>query len=151
MFGFIEDIEFFESRIPYTVDVMLTLDLSQAVDIQFDQRPDFYSDLNPTTPSDAYDESMDGMLTFTKPAYDQAGLISLIVPKDTGDGSDSDGLFASIAQLFTDNPGTMIFILLLILLSAGGAGYAMRNEKEEIQMAILEEDESEGEIEDDAS
>ena len=151
VFGFIEDIEFFESRIPYTVDVMLTLDLSQAVDIQFDQRPDFYSDLNPTSPSDMYDASMDGMLTFTKPAYDQAGVISLIVPKETRDRSDSDGLFASIAQLFTDNPGTMIFILLLILLSAGGAGYAMRNEKGKIQMAILEEDESEGEIEDDES
>ena len=54
-------------------------------------------------------------------------------------------------RLFTDNPGTMIFILLLILLSAGGAGYAMRNEKEEIQMAILEEDELEDEIEDDES
>ena len=34
---------------------------------------------------------------------------------------------------------------------SGGAGYAMRNEKEEIQMAILAEDESEGEIEDDES
>ena len=45
----------------------------------------------------------------------------------------------------------MIFILLLILLSAGGAGYAMRNEKGKIQMAILEEDESEGEKEDDES
>ena len=98
-----------------------------------------------------YDASMDGMLTFTKPAYDQEGVISLIVPKETRDRSDSDGIFASIAQLFTDNPGTMIFILLLILLSAGGAGYAMRNQKEEIQMAILAEDESEGEIEDESS
>ena len=151
VFGFIEDLEFFESRIPYTVDVMLTLDLSQAVDIQFDQRPDFYSDLNPTTPSDMYDASMDGMLTFTKPAYDQEGVISFITPKETGDDSDDGGIFASIAQLFTENPATMMFILLLILLVAGGVGYTMRSEKEEIQMAILEEDESEGEIEDDAS
>jgi hypothetical protein len=130
---------------------MLTLDLSQPVDIQFDQRPDFYSDLNPTTPSDMYDASMDGMLTFTKPAYDQEGVISLITPKETGEDSDEGGIFASIAQLFTDNPATMMFILLLILLVAGGVGYSMRNEKEEIQMAILEEDESEGEIEDDES
>jgi hypothetical protein len=36
----------------------------------------------------------------------------------------------------------MMFILLLILLVAGGVGYSMRNEKEEIQMAILEEDET---------
>jgi len=142
VFGFIEDIEFFESRIPYTVDVMLTLDLSQPVDIQFDQRPDFYSDLNPTTPSDMYDASMDGMLTFTKPAYDQEGVISLITPKETGEDSDEGGIFASIAQLFTDNPATMMFILLLILLVAGGVGYSMRNEKEEIQMAILEGNEA---------
>ena len=65
LFGFIEDIEFFESRVPYTVDVMLTLDLSESVDIQFEQRPDFYTDLNPTTPSEMYDDSMDGMLTLS--------------------------------------------------------------------------------------
>ena len=145
VFGFIEDIEFFESRIPYTVDVMLTLDLSQPVDIQFDQRPDFYSDLNPATPSDMYDSSMDGMLTFTKPAYDQAGVISLIKPKASNNGDSDEGLFSSIAQLFSDNPVTIFFILVLILLAAGGAGYSMRNEKEEIQMATLA-DESEDEV-----
>ena len=84
LWGFLGDIEFFESRVPYTVDVMLTMDLSQPVDIQFEQRPDFYSDLNPTTPSDDYEEDMDGMLTFTRSAYDQATVVSLIQPKAMG-------------------------------------------------------------------
>ena len=146
LFGFLEDIEFFESRVPYTVDVMLTLDLSNPIDIQFEQRTGFYSDLNPTTPSDMYDESMDGMLTFTKPAYDQAGIISLIEPKVPVADDNSDGFFASIAQLFTDNPITLTFILLLILLVVVGTAYATRDE-EEILTAILEDDE----LKDDAS
>ena len=69
-------------------------------------------------------------------------MISLITPKETGEDSGEGGIFASIAQLFSENPATMMFILLLILLVVGGVGYAMRNEKEEIQMAILEEDEA---------
>ena len=41
---------FFEASIPYTVDAVLTIDLSTPVDISIPQRPDFYSDLDPTTP-----------------------------------------------------------------------------------------------------
>ena len=55
---------------------MLTMDLSQPVNIEFEQRPDFYSDLNPTTPSEEYENDMDGMLTFTRTAYDQATVVS---------------------------------------------------------------------------
>ena len=61
LFGFIEDPEFFESRIPYTVDVILTLDVTEPRDIAFEQKPDYYSDLDPATPSENYDASMDGM------------------------------------------------------------------------------------------
>ena len=60
--GVFEDPEFFEASIPYTVDVALTLDLSSPVDITIPQRPDFYSDLDPTTPSDAWDESYSCLL-----------------------------------------------------------------------------------------
>ena len=62
--GILNDAEFFESRIPYTVDVTLTLDLSQPVDISIEQRPDFYSDLDPAAPSNDYNSESDGMLTF---------------------------------------------------------------------------------------
>ena len=42
----------------YTVDVMLTLDLSEKRIIEFEQKPDFYSDLDPTSPSDEYNDDM---------------------------------------------------------------------------------------------
>ena len=142
---FLGDIEFFESRVPYTVDVMLTLDLSQPANIQFEQRPDFYSDLNPTTPSEEYDDSMDGMLTFTRQAYDQATVVSLIKPKDMSTGSgDSNGFFSSLGGLVADHPLAVIFSLLMLLGAAGTAGYTVRLQTEEdvddaIIMAELEE------------
>ena len=139
LWGFLGDIEFFESRVPYTVDVMLTMDLSQPVNIEFEQRPDFYSDLNPTTPSDDYDNSMDGMLTFTRQAYDQATVVSLIKPKDMGTGAgDSAGFFSSLGGLIADHPLAVIFSLLMLLGAAGTAGYAVRLQtKEDVEDAII--------------
>ena len=139
LWGFLGDIEFFESRVPYTVDVLLTMDLSQPVDIQFEQRPDFYSDLNPTTPSDEYEDDMDGMLTFTRSAYDQATVVSLIQPKDmAGDGDKSEGFFSSLGGLIAEHPFAVIFSLLMLLGAAGAAGYAVRLQTEEdIEDAII--------------
>ncbi|MBN30083.1 MAG: hypothetical protein CMB34_05410 [Euryarchaeota archaeon] len=139
LWGFFNDIEFFESRIPYTVDVMLTMDLSQPVNVQFEQRPDFYSDLNPTTPSDEYDESMDGMLTFTRPAYDQATVVSLIQPKSMSGGtSSSDGFFSTLGGIIADHPFAVIFSLLMLIGAAGTAGYAVRLQTEDdVEDAVL--------------
>ena len=139
LWGFLNDIEFFESRVPYTVDVMLTMDLSQPVNVQFEQRPDFYSDLNPTTPSDEYDESMDGMLTFTRPAYDQATVVGLIQPKNTGDGTvASDGFFSTLGGIIADHPFAVIFSLLMLIGVAGTAGYAVRLQTEDdVEDAVL--------------
>jgi len=130
LFGILDDPEFFESHIPYTVDVMLTLDLDSPVDIAFDQRPDFYSDLDPAPPSEDYDDSMDGMLTFTRLAYDQQTVVGLIQPKATGDDGGSDGFFSSLGDLLADHPFAVMFFMLLILLGAGGAGYALRERKD---------------------
>ena len=139
LWGFLNDIEFFESRVPYTVDVMLTMDLSQPVNVQFEQRPDFYSDLNPTTPSDEYDESMDGMLTFTRPAYDQATVVGLIQPKNTGGGTiASDGFFSTLGGIIADHPFAVIFSLLMLIGVAGTAGYAVRLQTEDdVEDAVL--------------
>lgn len=139
LWGFFNDIEFFESRIPYTVDVMLTMDLSQPVNVEYEQRPDFYSDLNPTTPSDEYDESMDGMLTFTRPAYDQATVVSLIQPKSMSDGtSSSDGFFSTLGEIIADHPFAVIFSLLMLIGAAGTVGYAVRLQTEDdIEDAVL--------------
>ena len=137
LFGFLEDIEFFESRVPYTVDVMLTFDLSQPVNIDFEQRPDFYSDLNPAPPSETYNPMMDGMLTFTRDAYDQQTVVLLIEPKVDSTNEESGGLFSTLGEIFTQNPLVMSLILLLVILVAAGIGYTMRSPKEEIQVAIL--------------
>ena len=139
LWGFLNDIEFFESRVPYTVDVMLTMDLSQPVNVQFEQRPDFYSDLNPTMPSDEYDESMDGMLTFTRPAYDQATVVGLIQPKNTGGGTvASDGFFSTLGGIIAEHPFAVIFSLLMLIGVAGTAGYAVRLQTEDdVEDAVL--------------
>ena len=123
--GVLEDPEFFESRIPYTVDVVLTLDLSEPVELSFEQKPDFYSDLDPTTPSDNYDASMDGMLTFTRGVYDQEAIVMLIEPKLENENED-EGFFSALATLFEDYGIGMTFLFLFFLLIAGGVGYLIR-------------------------
>ena len=145
LFGILDDPEFFESHIPYTVDVMLTLDLVSPVDIAFEQRPDFYSDLDPAPPSEDYDDSMDGMLTFTRLAYDQQTVVGLIQPKATGDDGESDGFFSSLGDLLADHPFAVMFFMLLILLGAGGTGYALRERKDYAVDLVLDAELTENE------
>ncbi len=138
LWGFLSDIEFFESKVPYTVDVMLTLDLSQPVNVQFEQRPDFYSDLNPTTPSEDYDPSMDGMLTFTRAAYNEANVIVMIQPKAVESEATSSGFFTSFGELIADHPFAVIITLLMLIGAAGTAGYTVRlQSREEVEDGIL--------------
>ena len=80
---------------------------------------------------------MDGMLTFTRDAYDQQTVVLLIEPKVDSTNEESGGLFSTLGEIFTQNPLVMSLILLLVILVAAGIGYAMRNPKEEIQVAIL--------------
>ena len=138
LWGFLGDIEFFESRIPYTVDVMLTMDLTQPVNIEFEQRPDFYSDLNPTTPSDEYEDSMDGMLTFTRKAYDQAAVVSAIAPKTTTEVSSESGFFSRMAGVIADHPLAVLIALVMLIGAAGTVGYNVRLQTEEdVEEAVL--------------
>ncbi len=129
--GIVEDQEFFESRIPYTVDVILTLDLDSPVDISFEQRPDFYSDLDPTSPSDEYDSSMDGMLTFTRNVYDQQTIVGMITPKSSNEDSTTEGFFSALGNLFAEHGIIMTMFSIIILLSAAGIGYVIRSSKED--------------------
>ena len=127
--GLLNDPEFFESRIPYTVDVTLTLDLSEPVDISIEQRPDFYSDLDPALPSDSYDSDNDGMLTFTRPVYDQQAVALLIQPKVVESTDDKDGFFSAFSDLFSNYFGTASFFFLFVILSALGIGYLVRSSR----------------------
>ena len=128
LWGVLEDPEFFESRIPYTVDVLLTLNLNEPVNIAIEQRPDFYSDLDPAAPSELYDSDMDGMLTFTRLAYDQSAVVGLIKPKVMGDDKSSDSFFSSIAELYAEYPFAMLLITLLVIAGMAGVGYAINTQ-----------------------
>ena len=51
-------------------------------------------------------------------------------PKSAGGEEGSDGFFASLSDLLADHPFAVLFFMLLVLLGAGGAGYALRERKE---------------------
>ena len=138
LFGVIEDPEFFESRIPYTVDVLLTLDLSQPVDIAFEQRPDFYSDLDPASPSEVYDSGNDGKLTFTRLVYDQSAVVALIKPKDMSGEEDNEGLFSSLTSMYTEYPLAMSFLSLMLVVALVGLGYSLKESNNRILLSSKE-------------
>jgi len=138
LFGFIEDPEFFESRIPYTVDVILTLDVSEPRDIAFEQKGDFYSDLDPTTPSENYDASMDGMLTFTRNVYDQQAVVELIKPKVMVEDDSSDGFFSALGEIFSEYGFAMSSMIILFMLIAGGVGYQISMRRDGVEMVDQE-------------
>ena len=138
LFGVIEDPEFFESRIPYTVDVLLTLDLSQPVDIAFEQRPDFYSDLDPASPSEVYDFDNDVKLTFTILVYDQSAVVALIKPKDMSGEEDNEGLFSSLTSMYTEYPLAMSFLSLMLVVALVGLGYSLKESNNRVLLSSKE-------------
>ena len=64
--------EFLEPRVPYTVDVLLTLDVTSDVIVEVPIRNDGYSDLDPAPPSDLYDPSSANDLVMLRPVYDES-------------------------------------------------------------------------------
>ena len=128
VWGAVQDSEFFESSVPYTVDVVLTLDLSEARDIAFDQRPGSYSDLDPTLPSPSYTSDMDGQLTFTRGVFDQAAVAALaegLIDEVTSE--EEQGFFGALATLITTYTGSSFVSLMLIILLALGVSTLVRN------------------------
>ena len=89
----------------------LTLDLSQPVDISIEQRPDFYSDLDPAAPSNDYNSDLDGMLTFTRPVYDQQAIVALIQPKVVVSDDVDEGFFSDLGELFSNYFGAQFLLL----------------------------------------
>ena len=143
LLGVLEDPEFFESRIPYTVDVLLTLDVSSPINIAFEQRPDFYSDLDPALPSEDYDSSNDGQLTFTRLVYDQAAVVALIKPKQTESSSTSEGFFSSLSEMYSNYPFAMSFMTLMLIVALIGTGYSLKTSQGRL---VLTNDDSEQEV-----
>ena len=125
--------EFAEPRVPYTVDVLLKLDVSEPRFIEFEQRLDGYTDLDPAIPSSDYNSSNAGNLIYIRPVYDQSK-IPLWQQQDLGVQSDSG---------FPIGILTLAILLTLILV---GSAIAIKKhiDSREIQFAeiISKEDES---------
>ena len=119
--GIAEDTEFFESSIPYTVDVVLTLDLSSPVVVELPQKPDYYSDLDPTTPSDAWDDSFTGNLIFIRDVYDQPAVIEQIQPKLQEDES-PDSFFGALSDILQEYTFASLFSIIFLILALLGVG-----------------------------
>jgi len=69
--GVLTGSEFMEPRVPYTFDVLLTLDVSEERIFEVPLRFDGYSDLDPAHPSDFYDPDTAFDLVMVRPVYDE--------------------------------------------------------------------------------
>tara|TARA_B100001250_G_scaffold914_1_gene835 strand:+ start:70 stop:918 length:849 start_codon:yes stop_codon:yes gene_type:complete len=70
--GILSGSEFMEPRVPYTFDVLLTLDVSKQQTVEVPLRYDGYSDLDPAQPSDLYDPDSSFDLLMVRPVYDES-------------------------------------------------------------------------------
>ena len=113
------------------------------MNIAFEQRPDFYSDLDPALPSDVYDSNNDGKLTFTRLVYDQASVVALIKPKEATSKSSEEGFFSSLGEMYSDYPFGMSFMTLMLIVALIGTGYSFRKSEGDL---ILTNDNPENEI-----
>ena len=138
LWGFLEDPEFFEASIPYTVDVMLTMDLSEPRDVSFEQRPGSYSDLDPATPSASYTSDLDGQLTFTRPVFDQQAVAILAAEliSEAQEGG-REGFFSDLASFIGDHVASSLVLLLLLILCAVGVGYAISSARVETPFMLV--------------
>ena len=70
--GILTGSEFMEPRVPYTFDVLLTLDVSKQQTVEVPLRTDGYSDLDPAQPSDLYDPDSSFDILMRRPVYDES-------------------------------------------------------------------------------
>ena len=124
--------EFMEPSVPYTFDVLLTLDVSQERIFEVPLRFDGYSDLDPAPPSDFFDEESSFDLIMVRPVYDESK-----IPAFSTDNSPLSEKSSSMTLIFGISIG---FILLIILVATT---FWMRTKQEEIVEAELQSMDSE--------
>ena len=122
--------EFLEPRVPYTVDVLLTIDVSSEVIVEVPIRTDGYSDLDPAQPSDLYDPSSAFDLIMLRPVYDESAIPAF--EEETTFLSKSGISFLSVVALFA------------IILSTIAVGIFLwaRREEDEFEAEIVNDDDS---------
>ena len=123
--GIITGSEFMEPRVPYTYDVLLTLDVTEERVFEVPLRTDGYSDLDPATPSDFYDPDEAKNLVMVRPVYDE----SLIPP------------FSQEQKPFSKSSSSLPLIMgigtALLLIGLGVSAVWLRNNRSELLEAEM--------------
>ena len=127
--GIITGSEFMEPRVPYTYDVLLTLDVTEERVFEVPLRNDGYSDLDPAPPSDFYDTDVAKDLVMIRPVYDES-----LIPS-----------FSPDQDLFSKSTSSLPLIIgigsTLLLVGLGISAFWLRNQRSELLEAEIAEQE----------
>ena len=123
--GIMTGSEFVEPRVPYTYDVLLTLDVTEERVFDVPLRTDGYSDLDPATPSDFYDPDDAKNLVMVRPVYDES-----LIPSYTQEQK-------SISKSSSSLPLIMGIGATLLLIGLGISAVWLRNNRSELLEAEM--------------
>ena len=115
-----------EPRVPYTFDVLLTLDVSVERVFEVPLRFDGYSDLDPAHPSDFYDADTAFDLVMVRPVYDET-----LIPAYN---ADNVAILEKASSSFF-----VIGLLVFVILATGVTIFWLRNRSEDIMIADIED------------
>ncbi len=124
--GILTGSEFMEPRVPYTFDVLLTLDVSVERVFEVPLRFDGYSDLDPAHPSDLYDADTAFDLVMVRPVYDET-----LIPAYNADNA---AILEKASSSFF-----IIGLLVFVILATGATIFWLRNRLEDTMIADIED------------
>ena len=124
--GVLTGSEFMEPRVPYTFDVLLTLDVSEQRTFEVPLRFDGYSDLDPAPPSDFFEEDSAFDLVMVRPVYDESKIPAFNTDNSPIIEKSSD----SILMI-----GVLLSSLLIIVVATT---IWLRNKPDDILEAVIE-------------
>ena len=124
--GVLTGSEFMEPRVPYTFDVLLTLDVSQEWMFEVPLRFDGYSDLDPAPPSDFYDEDSSFDLIMVRPIYDESKIPAFNADNSPIIEKSSNSIFMA---------GFLLSSLLIIVVAVT---IWLRNKSDDVLDAVIE-------------
>jgi hypothetical protein len=117
-----------EPRVPYTFDVLLTLDVSEQRTFEVPLRFDGYSDLDPAPPSDFFEEDSSFDLVMVRPIYDESK-----IPAFNADNSPIIEKSANSILMI----GVFLSAVLIIVVAAT---IWLRNKPDDIFEAVIEKE-----------
>ena len=126
--GVLTGSEFMEPRVPYTFDVLLTLDVSEQRTFEVPLRFDGYSDLDPAPPSDFFEEDSSFDLVMVRPIYDESK-----IPAFNADSSPIIEKSANSVMMI----GVFLSALLIIVVAAT---IWLRNKPDDVFEAVIEKE-----------